>query len=200
MEVIIAASEATPKNIGVYFTSYKLLEQMRMMGLEAKLNKPVYSSHQGMSSRESDKLVTKFKNKAKTDGAVLLAVMGGRSSEGSDFPGELMQTVIVVGVPYARPTARVQASIEYFNEKFEGRGQLYSYSFPAAMRASQAAGRPLRSLKDRAAIILMDTRFGQPPIKFGFPSWIQENMEVVSSEPEEVGRRIKKFHGKGRIL
>ncbi|MCK5047880.1 MAG: hypothetical protein KAR35_00745, partial [Candidatus Heimdallarchaeota archaeon] len=196
MEAIIAACEATPKNVGVYFTSYQLLEQMRMMGLEAKLEKPVYSSSQGMSSRESDKLVTKFKNKAETEGAVLLAVMGGRSSEGSDFPGELMQTVVVVGVPYARPTARVQASIDYYDEKFDGRGRLYGYSFPAAMRASQAAGRPLRSLKDRAAIILMDTRFGDPAIKFGFPSWIQENMELVDSDPEEIGRKIRKFHSK----
>jgi DNA excision repair protein ERCC-2 len=195
-EVIIAASEATPKNIGIYFTSYKLLEQLRMMGLEARLEKPVYSSSQGMSSRESDKLVTKFKKKAGEEGAVLLAVMGGRSSEGSDFPGELMQTVVVVGVPYARPTARIQASIDYYNEKFDRRGQLYGYSFPAAMRASQAAGRPLRSLKDRAAIILLDTRFGDPAIKFGFPSWIQENMEMVGSDPEEIGRRIKKFHSK----
>ena len=167
-----------------------------MMGLEAKLEKPVYSSRQGMSSRESDKLVTKFKKKAEMEGAVLLAVMGGRSSEGSDFPGELMQTVVVVGVPYARPTARVQASIDYYNEKFDRRGQLYGYSFPAAMRASQAAGRPLRSLKDRAAIILLDKRFGDPAIKFGFPSWLQENMELVDSDPGGIKRRIRKFHSK----
>jgi DNA excision repair protein ERCC-2 len=45
-----------------------------------------------MSSKENEKMVAEFKACADGDGAVLLGVQGGRSSEGVDFPGNQMNS------------------------------------------------------------------------------------------------------------
>jgi DNA excision repair protein ERCC-2 len=67
-----------------------------------------------MSSKENEKMVDEFKACAQRDGAVLLGVQGGRSSEGVDFPGDEMNSVVIVGMPYAEPTPKVKAQISYF--------------------------------------------------------------------------------------
>ncbi len=95
-----------------------------------------------MSSKANEKMVAQFKAFAERDGAVFLGVQGGRTSEGVDFPGNQMNSVIIVGVPYAEPTPRVKAQIEYYEKCFPNLGREYGYVLPAMKKASQAAGRP----------------------------------------------------------
>ena len=57
-----------------------------------------------MTSKANEKMVPDFKACGDKGGAVFLGVQGGRTSEGVDFPGNQMNSVIVVGVPYAEPT------------------------------------------------------------------------------------------------
>ena len=85
-------------------------------------------------------MVQDFKACGGKGGAVFLGVQGGRTSEGVDFPGNQMNSVIVVGVPYAEPTPRVKAQIDYYDKRFPGFGREYGYILPAMKKASQAAG------------------------------------------------------------
>ena len=109
-----------------------------------------------MTSKANEKMVSDFKACGDRNGAVFLGVQGGRTSEGVDFPGNQMNSVIVVGVPYAKPTPRVKAQIDYYEKCFPGFGREYGYVLPAMKKASQAAGRPIRTLDDRGAIVFLD--------------------------------------------
>ena len=60
-------------------------------------------------------LVKSFKITKK---GVLLAVVGGRISEGMDFPDEELEVAVLVGIPYPRPTAKHRALEHYYEVKF----------------------------------------------------------------------------------
>lgn len=47
--------------------------------------------------------VNGFKN---SQPAIIFAVMGGRVSEGIDFPGSELEIEILEGIPYPKPTAK----------------------------------------------------------------------------------------------
>ncbi|MHA1200899.1 MAG: helicase C-terminal domain-containing protein [Candidatus Heimdallarchaeaceae archaeon] len=193
VDIIEAVVDSTPKNTGVFCASYVVMESLLDSDLEKKLSKPLFITHKGMSSLETDDLINAFKKESKREGGVLLSVLGGRSSEGSDYPGSQMQSVIVVGIPYARPTPTVNASIEYLESQFPTKGREFGYNIPAITRASQAAGRPIRSLEDYAVIVLLDYRFARHYYKKHLPNWLKENFHVVQPVKEKIAERLKKF-------
>ena len=122
-----------------------------------------------------------------------MGVQGGRTSEGVDFPGNQMNSVIVVGVPYAEPTPRVKAQIEYYDERFPGRGREYGYILPAMKKACQAAGRPIRTLDDYGAIIFLDYRFGSSYLKSFIPSWVTKGMRCILDKPGLLAKDVAEF-------
>ncbi|MHA1197904.1 MAG: helicase C-terminal domain-containing protein [Candidatus Heimdallarchaeaceae archaeon] len=194
IEVISSVVDSTPKNTGVFCASYTIMKSILDTGLERSLSKPLYIAHQGMSSLDNDKLLEDFKNESKKDGAVLISVLGGRSSEGSDYPGAEMQSVVVVGIPYARPSPTINATIEYLESQFPTKGREFGYNIPALTRASQAAGRPIRSLEDYAVIVLLDYRFIRHYYKKHLPNWLKENLHLVQAESSLIENRIEEFY------
>lgn len=193
VKAIASVANETPTNMGVFTPSYSILRELINHGLEKEIDKPIIEIKIGMSSSENDKLVEKFKSMAIKGGAILCSVLGGRSSEGADFPGEYMQSVAVVGIPYAPPSVKSQASINYLESKFPQNGRLLAYQIPAVNRASQAAGRPVRSLEDRAFILLLDFRFGSSAVTKLLPQWLRHSMDTVPNDPEKIGNLAKKF-------
>ncbi|MEM2109588.1 MAG: helicase C-terminal domain-containing protein, partial [Candidatus Odinarchaeota archaeon] len=130
---------------------------------------------------------------------VLLGVMGGRNSEGEDFPGDEMNSVVVVGVPYAKPNPSVKASIRYFEEQFPGKGHEYGYVIPSMRRAAQAGGRVIRRLTDRGAIIFLDWRFKQENCLKYFPNWLKDNIEIIPDEAGLLKSKISYFFKQGGV-
>jgi len=187
----------TPANVGVFAASYEVLEGLLEAGLEDATDKPLFCEHRRMSSQENNRLIKRFKSFAKRGGggAVLLGVQGGRSSEGVDYPGDEMNSVVVVGVPYAEPTARVKSQIRYFEECFPGRGREYGYMLPALKKASQAAGRPIRTLNDRGAVIFLDYRFATQHCRRFLPFWIRRDMKTLPDEDGSIARELILFFG-----
>jgi len=116
-------------------------------------------------------------------------VCGGRNSEGEDYPGDHMNSVIIAGFPYHLPTPRVNAKIEYYDKVFDKQGWNFAYLYPAVQRANQASGRPIRQIKDKGAIIFMDFRFKQ---KYKWISeWIRKELEVM---PDKEGVLTKNLY------
>jgi DNA excision repair protein ERCC-2 len=185
--------ENTPKNVGVFTPSYEVLNGLLSGGITLISPKPVFIERKEYTSRQNDELVKAFKASAKEEGAVLLGVMGGRNSEGEDFPGDQMNAVILVGVPYAQPTPRVEAQIRYYTQVFPARGKYYGYYLPAHRKLNQGAGRAHRLLTDRAAIIFLDERVIQPFVRKDIAQWIRSEMRVVNNEDEILGRMVHLF-------
>jgi DNA excision repair protein ERCC-2 len=189
-------TDHTPKNTGVFAASFEVLGGLLVGGLKGVIDKPLFCEHRSMSSHENEKMVMEFKAHSKRAGAVLLGVQGGRSSEGVDFPGDEMNSVVIVGVPYAEPTPKVKAQIDYFERCFPGRGRDYCYVLPAMKKASQAAGRPIRTLEDRAALVFLDYRFATGRCKTYLPPWIRDNLKIFPDEDGAIGRELSVFFKK----
>ena len=146
-----------------------------------------------MKGSENDRMVEEFKRMGVKEGAVLLGVQGGRNSEGGDFPGSSMESAIVVGVPYARPSLRGDALIKYYDYRFNQKGRDYAYVLPAMTRAIQAAGRPVRKLDDKGVIVLLDQRFATPYLRRFIPSWIDEIVQLVPDNPDLIAQHVERF-------
>ena len=183
----------TPANTGIFAASFGVLNALVAEGLEKALDKPLFHERRGMSSKMNEKMVAEFKACGERDGAVFLGVQGGRTSEGVDFPGDQMNSVIIVGVPYAEPTPRVKTQISYYETCFPKLGREYGYVLPAMKKASQAAGRPIRTLEDRGAIVFLDYRFATSYCRGFLPSWMSNGMKVLPYGDKVLAREIHGF-------
>ena len=102
------------------------------------------------------------------DPQILVAVMGGRLSEGINFSDDLCRLLVVVGVPFA------SASLE-LSERNRWSPQ---YSILAAMRTvNQALGRAVRHSGDFAAMVLLDVRYVELQSKLS--PWIAQKIRNV---------------------
>jgi DNA excision repair protein ERCC-2 len=193
IERISEVVQNTPANTGVFTASFGVLNALIAEGLEHALDKRLFHERRGMSSKVNEKIVAEFKACGEGDGAVFLGVQGGRTSEGVDFPGDQMNSVVIVGVPYAEPTPRVKAQISYYETCFPKLGREYGYVLPAMKKASQAAGRPVRTLEDRGAIVFLDYRFATSYCRSFLPSWISNEMKVLQNGDKLLAREIHGF-------
>jgi DNA excision repair protein ERCC-2 len=185
----------TPKNIGIFCASYGVLEGLKRANIDTlckKIGKAVFFEETGFTSSDNDILIEKYKEKSKQNGAVLIGVCGGRNSEGEDFPGDFMNTVVVVGIPYQRPTPSLEAKIKYYDTLFPNQGRVLAYIIPAFQRSNQACGRPVRRMDDRAMIILMDNRFAS--YKQYVSEWVVERMEMIPDDPEQIKNAMTQFY------
>jgi DNA excision repair protein ERCC-2 len=193
---IVEVADNTPANTGIFAASFEVLNAIITAGLKNSTDKTVFCEHRGMSSKDNEKMIAEFKTYAQRDGAILLAVQGGRSSEGVDFPGDQMNSAIIVGVPYAEPTPKVKAQISYFEKSFPRYGREYGYVLPAMKKACQAAGRPIRTLDDMGAMIFLDYRFATPYCQSFLPLWIRENLRVMPDQDGTIAQEIADFFKK----
>lgn len=140
-------------NMAVFLPSFEMIKNIQR-------NMPVgtilYVQREGMKSAAIEGLLNDFKN---STNSIIFGVNGGSLGEGIDYANNLIKCIVIVGIPLGKPDLETNARIEYFNTKFEGKGIDYAYVIPALMRSIQAAGRAIRSEKDRAAIIFMDERY-----------------------------------------
>ncbi|MEK6845165.1 MAG: helicase C-terminal domain-containing protein, partial [Nanoarchaeota archaeon] len=140
-----------------------------------------------MSKEEKEQLLNQFRAE-KDRGAVLLGVAGANFAEGIDLPGDLLNGVVVVGLPLARPDLITREVINYYDRKF-GKGWSYGYLYPAMNKCLQSAGRCIRSETDRGVIVYLDERFAWEMYYGCFP---RERL-VVS---KDYGRLLKEFFNK----
>ncbi len=147
---------ATARNIGVFFPSYALRD--RILGTapfeETVRSQTVYIEERGMSQDGVMRLAKRFKS---GEGGLLLSVMGGRLSEGIDYPGESLEVVVIVGIPYPKPTAKQRALRHYYDVKFN-RGWEYTVIAPTTRKLLQTVGRLIRDEEDRGVAVILDSR------------------------------------------
>ncbi len=193
VERIKEVVQNTPVNTGIFSASYEISRNLLSGGLQEELDKPLFYERRGMTSKANEKLVEEFKDQSLKGGAVYLGVQGGRTSEGVDFPGNQMNSVIIVGVPYAEPTPRVKAQINYYENQFPTHGRDYGYLLPAMKKASQCAGRPVRTLEDKGAIIFLDYRFASRYCRRFLPAWVLRDLKVLPDKEGVLTQEISAF-------
>ena len=162
-EQIGAIATAVRGNVALFFPSYELLEQAHSRFLALRVRKRVLVERPEWTKAQRDGSIEALRVSRGDGGAVLFAVQGGSLSEEVDYEGNVLAAVVVVGLPLSPPNVEVEALKDYYCRKFGfAKGYDYAYVFPAVNKVLQAAGRPIRSERDRAAIILLEGRLLEP--------------------------------------
>lgn len=155
-DVCVNITNEIPGNVAVFFPSYAVMREV-FKHMHGKIVKNVMLESPGISKEEKVKIISDFKRSFLV-GGVLLAVVGGNFYEGIDLPGNLLNGVIIVGLPLAQPDLETKKLIDYYEARYK-KGWDYGYVFPAFTKALQTAGRCIRSELDRGVIIFMDERY-----------------------------------------
>ena len=177
---LIGISKTIDRNMAIFFASYRIMNEiMNQLEKEIKnLNRPIFVEREGMRGEEAKKIIEKLKT---IKNAILIANMAGRFAEGVDLPGEALEAIIIVGIPFERLTIRTTIYMDYYREIYgDEKGTFYSYVLPALRRASQAMGRAIRSPEDRAIIIAADERYWEKRNKDLLPEFFKENAKKAN--------------------
>ena len=175
-------SSCFPLNFGgilIAFPSYELLEdfQKHIEEKNIKFDAEAFIEKRWMSSIEINNVYHQFIDKALTTKAYLLCVMGGRLSEGVDYIANSVKAVIIIGIPYAKPSEKTLEMLKYYEKIFGKNGKLYGYIIPAIWTALQASGRGIRSPEDTCLLIFADKRYKK--LRNLLPTWINENIRIL---------------------
>lgn len=179
--------ETRKGNTGIFAVSYDFLKKLnskklgttKLKSFLMELNRPYFEEKRKNTSSDNSKLINDFKTNTDGNGAVLLGVLGGRNSEGEDFPGNTMETVIIVGFPFPAPNDYLNKKQSYYNSIFPGKGFFYANLDPTIRKANQAAGRPIRKDEDKAAIIFLDERYSSQEYFEYLSDWLRDD-DVVT--------------------
>lgn len=113
---------------------------------------------------------------------LLFGVLGGVFSEGIDYTGEMVIGAFVVGPPLPGFDFERERMKLYYEMEYQA-GTDYAYTYPAMAKAIQAAGRVIRTEKDKGLIVLMDDRFLEKRYSETFPlDWFQSGPEELVSK------------------
>jgi len=162
---IIALCNGTQRSTLVVVPSFRLMEELLRLGVALRLHRPLLIEQPSLSQAELMGLVRRFR--AQPGRTVLFAVYGGRLAEGLDYPDRALEVVVLVGLPYPKPTAR-QRALEHYCELRFGQGWDYAVKAPTIRRLLQAAGRLIRSETDRGVAVLLERR--APQLAAHFPA------------------------------
>ncbi len=174
----------TPGNSAVFFPSYEVRNQV-LYFFKHDCEKTIINEEPKLTKHEKQLLIEEFKSN-KNEGSVLLGASSGSFGEGIDLPGDLLKTVIIVGLPLAKPDIETQELINYYDQKF-AKGWDYGYIYPAITKTIQNAGRCIRSEKDRGCVIYLDVRYAWENYKKCFPN---DYNFIITKLPQE---KIKEF-------
>jgi DNA excision repair protein ERCC-2 len=178
-----AISDSSQGNLAVFFTSYQL---MRRVASSIKTNRTTIM--EDADTRRND-VIQKLTH---SNNSILYGVMGGKLSEGMDYPHNVLKGVVAVGLPYATWDAYQESLVDYLEQQFPGNGRTYAYLTPAILRLVQACGRVHRSAEDKGYIVILDDRAIQPYVKRLLPSYFQKEMITVEN-PSDCARQIERF-------
>ena len=173
-----------PGNVALFFPSYQLRDSIAN---HLRSSKKLFFEKKEMSAEDKNTFLAEFKAH-KIQGGILLGVSGANFAEGVDFPGDLLNGVVVVGLPLGKPDLYTKEIVKYYDEKF-GKGWDYGYIYPAMSKSIQSAGRCIRSETDKGAVIYLDERFAWQNYYACLP---REGLRVT----KEYQGLLKEFFGK----
>ena len=186
----------TPGHVAVFAPSYAMLEQIVLEDEDwAVRRRHLLEERSGASKEQMDRMVDKLHQLRRSKTPALLAgVLGGKLAEGVDYPENILDAVICIGLPLPPPSARQDALKDYYEDAYgSARAWRYASSQPAVNRLMQALGRPIRKAADRALVVLLEKRLMQRGFKICMPDGVHV-VETVDSD--RTARHAKRFFKK----
>lgn len=168
-----------------YFPSYAYLDMVWTQFCLSHPDDPAVRQERGMDDAARAAFLQQF---CDAPDAPLLGfcVLGGSYAEGIDLTGDrLIGTAIVgVGLPQVGPEPDLLR--DYYNAQ-NGAGFDYAYRFPGMNKVLQAAGRVIRTERDRGVVLLIDDRFASPSYRALFPAhWAHARCTTPERLPQQL--------------
>ncbi|TXS93889.1 ATP-dependent DNA helicase [Parahaliea maris] len=168
--------EAVPGNCLLFFPSYRYLQDC-LVSLGDVPGRTVQAQQAGESDAEREALLELLSRRRDL---ALFAVLGGSLGEGVDLPGDLLSSVVIVGVGMPGLDHDSRARQLLFQQRY-GDGFAYAFLYPGMQRVAQAIGRVVRTSDDQGRALLVDTRFAQPGYRELLPPWWDYSAPVPSA-------------------
>ena len=188
-----ALIDGTPGHIAVFAPSYRMMEEIlaehRFKGIRKIMESREWSKN------DIDSLVENLRSEKEAGQRVLLCgVYGARLSEGIDYNGGILDAVACIGIPNAPPSVLSDSLKAYAGDRF-GKNNAWRYTVtqPAINAILQAMGRPIRSIGDRALILLLDQRHTDRTYISCYPSDLRMN---ATNDPQTTASFARRFFSK----
>jgi DNA excision repair protein ERCC-2 len=174
-------------NYLVFFTSYAYMDMIYREFCEKASYMETIRQTRKMSEPEREGFLDRFSRK-NPDTLVGFAVMGGIFGEGIDLVGDRLCGVAIIGVGLPGISIENELIRAYFAGVDET-GFEYAYLYPGINRVLQAAGRVIRTSRDRGVVLLIDKRFSTFRYRTFFPStW--NPVKVQDEKKLETGLKV----------
>jgi DNA excision repair protein ERCC-2 len=175
-------------NYLLYFPSYEYMRKIYHSFTDSNPQIQTILQTSGMSEDKREAFLQRFtKGNLKT--LVGFAVMGGIFGEGIDLIGDRLVGAVIVGVGLPGISLEREIIKAYFTRTLNG-GFEYAYLYPGINRVLQAAGRVIRTEKDRGVVLLIDQRYA----RYQYKSLLREEWDPVwVHDPEQLVDGLRQF-------
>ena len=180
-------------NYFVFFPSFEYLSKV-LPYFNTDNSIQVYAQKNYMTDEEREQFLGHFVH-APSKTTLGFIVLGGIFGEGIDLTEDRLigAIIISVGLPKINYISdRIQA---YFGQDDQNAGYSYAYVYPGINKVLQAAGRVIRSEKDKGIILYIDTRYGYSVYKKQLETTYGVYNTVRS--PYDIYRLVQEFWKKG---
>ena len=199
-------SHARQGNYMVFFPSYRFMEEVYgEFLLPGQEDCEVLVQEREMSEEDRESFLGQLQKKRRST-LLAFCVIGGIFSEGIDLPGDSLIGAVIVGMPLPQVNRQTRILKDYFDsrssfdEDTEGlpegirlrekkEGFAYAYLYPGMNKVLQAAGRVIRTERDRGIIALLDDRFLRGDYQDCFPrEWKHYQRVSIGTVESQVGK------------
>ena len=187
---IAAVINSTTSGVGVFAPSYSVLGAIFEMVSKKVVGRNLVSEAPGLSNDQATDIFDSFRS---SEDSVLFAVQGGRFSEGEDFEGGAMGSIIIVGLAVPPPSPMIYAEYSFMKRAGKQDSYLMLSRLPALRKAFQAAGRHVRNPGKKGLVFFFDERFGSPAARELMPSWLSKDMTVGDLSPGAIQALSRDF-------
>lgn len=195
LSYIQAFVTAKSGNYLVFFPSYRMMQEVLELleepGFQSFYEKAeIYEQKPGMTEQEKEEFLSLFSDDEKMVlSKVGMCVLGGVFGEGIDLTGDRLigAAIVGTGLPMVGPERELFRN--YYDEKKQ-MGFEYAYLYPGMNKVMQAAGRVIRTMEDKGAVLLLDERFQYSQYQNLFP---REWFPCESVSLEEMKEKLEAF-------
>lgn len=192
-DLIACMAHAHIGNYLVFFPSYSYLQTVWEDFTKRYPALPTLCQAGSMDEAQRSEFLDRFAASPK-ETLVGFAVLGGVFGEGVDLTGDRLIGVAIVGPGLPQVGPRQEQLREHF-EATRGSGFDYAYRYPGMNKVLQAAGRVIRTSRDKGVVLLIDDRFLAPETRRLMPPhW--DHLRVVS-DTELLGTELSAFWENG---
>ena len=144
-------------NYMAFFPSYRLMEEVYACFTAEEGQIDCIMQSREMGERQREEFLDAFcEDRGKS--LVGFCVMGGIFSEGIDLAEDRLIGAVIAGTGIPQVCSEREIIKNYFDARGM-QGFAYAYMYPGMNKVLQAAGRVIRTEKDRGVIFLLDDRF-----------------------------------------